>query len=95
MNISTFTTDHLRNTILKLIFNGQGITINTCGYDSQLCEITEDSSGKIEVNFAEEDKGFVDIQWSLHFNETCDGCGDGWTFRYQTFVESSNIKSYI
>ena len=95
MNITTFTTKELRYILITLVLEERGVTENVCGFDTRLCEITEDCSGKIEITFAEEENGLLDIQWSLHFNESYEEAGDAWTFKYQTIIETEIVKTYL
>lgn len=94
MNTSTFTTNQLRNIVTGLVLDGRAVTENICGYDSTLCEVTENFSAELEINSVDEDKGLLDIKWSLLFDESYEGAGDGWTFRYQTIVEIPVAKFY-
>lgn len=91
----TFTTNQLRNIVISLVIDGRGVTENICGFDSTLCEITENTSAVIEITFTEEDKGLLNVEWSLHFDESYEDAGDAWTFRYQTIVEIPVAKFYI
>lgn len=95
MNISTFTTKDLRYILITLVLEQRGVTENICGFDTTLCEVTEDSSDKIEITFADEENGLLDVQWSLHYGESYDEAGDAWTFRYQTIIETNIVKMYL
>lgn len=95
MNTTTFTTKQLKKSLIDLVLDQRGVTENICGFDPYLCEITENCEDIIDITFAEEDMGFIDMKWSLNFNESCEGAADGWTFKYQTIIETSILKSYI
>lgn len=95
MNNTNIPTKILKEILPLIIFSEFGITVNTCGFDTEICEFTFDGSGEIEIAETTEEKDIVDIKWHLHFNESYEEANDAWTFKYQTLVDRNIIDYYI
>lgn len=93
MNNSKFTTAEVREILPKLLSEEKGVTINTCGYDSFLCELI--LMDPITIDSVDEYDGILDI----HFSQRFDGDPgfdnlDAWEWKYQTIQEVEIFKSY-
>ena len=66
MNNSKFTTAEVREILPKLLSEEKGVTINTCGYDSFLCELT--LLDPITIDSVDEYDGILDIHFSQRFD---------------------------
>jgi hypothetical protein len=89
MNTSTFTSAQLRQILPRMVAEGRGVTLNDCGYDSQLIEFSPDK--EIEILSAEESNELVTVEFSQDFEDEL----DGWTWRYSTVQEVPLMKAYL
>lgn len=92
MNTSTFTTEQLRTFIPMMVAQGRGITVNECGFDSDLIEFNEDDP--IVITSAEESDGYLTVEFEQSWEGTDDGL-DAWTWRYTTIQEAELVKQDI
>lgn len=104
MNTTNYPTKSIHSLLRKIIAHENSITANICGFDSSLCEIpTTESTWKniekegdfVKVNSADEEKGVIDIEWDVDYDESYEEAGDAWRFTYRTLIESNDLKQLM
>lgn len=94
MNNTKYTSSQLRDIIPLMLGDGKGVTVNTCGFDSDLCEL--DMNVEITILSANESDGVIDVSFEQHFpgDDSMDNM-DAWTWKYQTVQEVELFETYL
>ena len=105
MNTTNYPTKSIHSLLRKIIAHENSVTVNTCGFDSSLCEIpttestweniTAESGDFVKITSADEEKGVIDIEWAVDYDESYEEAGDAWRFTYRTLIESNDLKQLM